>query len=523
MNRIKKIYQDLNKKITELLMSKRLNILAFISFVIFIGGLFWLITKWTPLAGDDWGYALNGKDNNAITMALQFYQNWSGRFFSELWGFFVAPRKWLWNILNPLMFTLIFITSMLLAGKKKTYFVTGLIIITLMLKVSGYLRMETYTWIMGSTYIVPLMFSLIYIYIIEKFVLYKKTIKLDWLLIGSSLLCFYIGLAMENIAVVMILIEMLFIGYYYYYYHRINWFIGINLLTSSLSLIILRLSPGSAYRLMTDHYLWNQQSVFEKIINGMPNFIQYSFIENKYVLFSLCIVLIGLIIKKMIEKPCLKNLVVSAMGALYFLIVILVIATTNIISAFNLSFMEVFLDTSSIFIWLFWLVFVVIVFITVILLIDNIKAKQKIIFFILIAGFSNVVMLLSPIFGSRSSIYFVYFIIIAVVLLYNELNINDGFFALGISAVLLILIYLSTNEYIIKYEEVNTIQQERLSIIEYYINNPDIKEIYIPRMPPYSVHGADIEAGDTYHFETFKEFYGLAPDTTIIFEWKDSY
>lgn len=523
MNRIKKIYQDLNKKTMELLMSKKLNIFIFILFVLFIAGLFWLITKWTPLAGDDWGYALNGEHNNAITMALQFYQSWSGRFFSELWGFFVAPRKWLWNILNPLMFTAIFITSMLLAGKKKTYIVSGLIIITLMLKVSGYLRMETYTWIMGSTYVVPLMFSLIYIYIIEKCVLYKKSIKLDWWLLISSLLGFYIGLAMENIAVVMIMIEISFLGYYYYYYHKLNWFIGVNLIASSISFIILRLSPGSNYRLMTDHYIWNQQSIIEKIINGMPSFIQYSFIENKYVLFSLCIVLIGLIIKKLIETPRLKNFIVSFIGILYFMLVILIIATTNIIATFNLSFMEVFLDTSNMFVWLFWLVFVIIVIALIIILIDNIKSKQKIIFFILIAGASNVAMLLSPIFGSRSSLYFVYFIIIAVVLLYNELNINYGFLVLCISVVLLLLIYRSTQEYIIKYQEVNAIQQERLSIIEYYINNPDIKEIHIPRMPPYSVHGADIEEGDTYHFETFKEYYGLAEDTTIIFEWKDSY
>ena len=76
---------------------------------IFVAGLFFYITFKTPLAGDDWGYALNGMKGNPIEMTMSFYQTWSGRIFSELWGFVVAPNKWLWNVINPILFTLIFI------------------------------------------------------------------------------------------------------------------------------------------------------------------------------------------------------------------------------------------------------------------------------------------------------------------------------------------------------------------------------------------------------------------------------
>ena len=44
--------------------------------------LFWMISVKTPLAGDDWGYALNGMNNNPLAMAWEFYFTWSGRFFS---------------------------------------------------------------------------------------------------------------------------------------------------------------------------------------------------------------------------------------------------------------------------------------------------------------------------------------------------------------------------------------------------------------------------------------------------------
>lgn len=520
---MKSIYCQLNKKFMNIFSGKWFNNLAFTAFALFIAALFYTITKWTPIAGDDWGYALNGLNGNPFAMALQFYQTWSGRFFSELWGFVVAPNKWLWNLLNTLLFFLIFIFSVLLSSKKKTYFISGLIIIMLILKVSGYLRMETYTWVMGGTYVVPLMLSLLYFLIIEKHVLYRKDFRINWLIVPTSFICFYIGLSMENIAIIMVLAELLFIGYHFYYYHKIQWFIAINLLFSSVSLAIMRLSPGSAYRLLSDHYLWNQQSIIEKILGAMPDFIQYTFIENKYVLFVLCLALLGLLFRKMMISPQKNYLILGIVSSLYLLFVMIVVGATNLIVSLNFDFMAVFLDNASIYVWIFWIIFVAVVFWLIIWLIDGIKAKQKIIFFVLIAGASNVVMLLSPIFGSRSSLYFVYFLMIAAVLLYQELELQDGIIMCGISLILGLLIYRSTFDYITKYQQVNAIQQERLSIIQYYIANPDVKEVHIPRMPPYSIHGADIEEGDTYHFDTFKEYYGLAEDTTIIFEWKDSY
>ena len=76
---------------------------------IFVLMLFAYITCKTPLAGDDWGYALNGSAGTPIKTALEFYNSWSGRFFSELWGMIVPCHKWIWNIVNPLLFMGIFI------------------------------------------------------------------------------------------------------------------------------------------------------------------------------------------------------------------------------------------------------------------------------------------------------------------------------------------------------------------------------------------------------------------------------
>ena len=56
---------------------------------------FMILSRWAPVAGDDWGYALGGRWNNPFMKAVQFYFIWSGRFFSELWGFLIADRKYL--------------------------------------------------------------------------------------------------------------------------------------------------------------------------------------------------------------------------------------------------------------------------------------------------------------------------------------------------------------------------------------------------------------------------------------------
>ena len=88
---------------------------------IFILLLFAYITYKTPLAGDDWGYALNGSLGTPIKTALEFYNSWSGRFFSELWGMIVPCHKWIWNIVNPLLFCGIFICIYKLSNINKKY------------------------------------------------------------------------------------------------------------------------------------------------------------------------------------------------------------------------------------------------------------------------------------------------------------------------------------------------------------------------------------------------------------------
>ena len=504
--------------------SKKLSKIVTLFTGIFLFILFFKITRWTPLAGDDWGYALNGMSGNPFKLAYDFYMTWSGRIMSELWGFIVAPRKELWNILNPLLFFFIYLFSVKIVHNKKSNILTGLILAVLMLNVSNNLRMETYTWIMGTTYVVPLFLSLIVLYFAEDTYIQKNRAgKEKKVCIILSILCFLIGLTMENIAAVMVFAFILIGGYLYYYEKKLNIYVVINGFFSLLGFIIMRLSPGSQMRLLNDHASWNQMNIFEKISVRLPDFIRYSFLENKYLILFLGILLCIYAILNFLNYKNKSNFILMIANVLINGFAIVCVFSNILIDRFHFEFFSFMQDETSILITLFWIVFTINAFITCACTISNSDMKEKIIFYLLLAGSSTVIMLFSPIFGARSALYFNYFSFIVICMLFNELKISNKVIVVFLGIICVFLISRKTKEYIDKYSKVNEIHEKRLSDIAYYIANPDVKEVHITRMPPLSVHGADIEIGDDYHFETFKQYYGLPMDDNIIFEFAENY
>lgn len=142
---------------------------------------------------------------------------------------------------------------------------------------------------------------------------------------------------------------------------------------------------------------------------------------------------------------------------------------------------------------------------------------------LIIGGCSSLVMLYSPIYGSRSAIYLIYYLILVSSMLFEDANINKKTIQVIILIGLGILNIERIEEYLYKYRLVGLAQEERLEIIKYYKDHPEVEEAWIPRFPVLTIHGADVEEGDTYHFETFKEYYELPQDADrIIFYWKDS-
>lgn len=495
-------------------MKKLLNKKNFYVLVaIYVLILFAYITYKTPLAGDDWGYALNGSLGTPIKSALAFYQSWSGRFFSELWGMVVPCNKWLWNIINPLLFFGIFVCVYKLSYVNKKYISIPLLILAMMISIEDNLRMETYTWIMGTTYIVPLFLSLLYFLSVEKLFetdLYDKKIKTSCYI--NNICLFVIGLMMENIAATMIVGIVMMIIYSYINKRKALRYLIINLIVSIIAFVIMRLSPGSASRLLSEHALWANMSLFEKIGSAYPNFLDITFINNRYAIsiFSLILILLLFTCKKDISKT--------------YKIIAIIIDALAVINVFSALISKSWLNnSSSIYSSIYWIVYVVNAFIQLFICLENGFRKDKTIFMLIIGGCSALVMLYSPIYGSRSAIYLVYYLILVSAMLFEDININKKTFQIIVLVGLCAIIIDRSKEYIYKYKLVGLAQEERLEIIKYYKDHPEVEEAWIPRFPVLTVHGADIEIGDTYHFETFKQYYELPQDADkIIFYYEDS-
>lgn len=467
---------------------------------LFVIALFAYITFKTPLSGDDWGYALNGRLDNPITKALEFYNTWSGRFFSELWGMIVPNNKWLWNIINPLLFGTMFISLYKLTYVNKKYITIPLLIIAMMISVEDNLRMETYSWIMGTTYVIPLCFSLLYFLCVDKLFntdLYDSKLKIFCYL--DNVLLFIIGLMMENIAATMIVGIISMIIYAYINKRKALRYLIINLIVIVSSFIIMRLSPGSSSRLLSEHALWSSMTIFEKVTTAYPNFINITFIKNRYMITLLSVILSLLLIYTN------KKISIS------YKIISIIVNVLSIINVFSVLINDaLFINNyESIYSFIYWPIYVINSFVTIFMCMENSFRKDKTVFMLMIGGCSSLVMLYSPIYGSRSAIYLVYYVILVCSLILESININIKRINFIILIVLSIIIIDRTEEYISKYHLVGELQKERMKEIDYYKKHPEEDSAGFLCFPAYLIHGANIEWNDYYHLETFKEYYEI--------------
>lgn len=476
----------------------------YIIIAIFIFALFTYISYKTPLAGDDWGYFINGSKGNPISMAFSFYFTWSGRFFSEMWGFFMTHHKFFWNLINGALFSLIFVGIYKLSNIDSKKVLVPLVILACVLSVDDHLRMETYSWIMGTTYVIPLCMSIWYFVIAEKIICKNIKNKVALSVISNTLL-FVIGLMMENIAATMLFATIVLVIYSYFNKRNVVNFFLLNSGVSLCSFIIMRLSPGSNFRMLRDSAEWASLNLFEKIIGAYPSFIENTFINNNYLILilSIAIILLLLFTKRKINR--------------FYKMLSIIICFIGCYEVFSFAFpfaLEVH-SGNSLFSMIFWPIYTIIVMTAIIVCIYDDMRKNKTVLFFMVAGTSSMVMLLSPIYGSRSSIYTVFYIILVIVLIIEELPLSK-ITKISLVAFMLFIIADRTIEYLNKYKLVGEAYSERLQIIDYYKEHPE-EEAWIPRFPIYTVHGSDIEPGDVYHFEVFKEYFGLPQDTDKIY------
>ena len=364
--------------------------------------------------------------------------------------------------------------------------------------------METYTWVMGDTYVIPLMLSIWYFVIIRKMVTTRLISgRLKFGAYFTNILLFVGGMMMENISAIMIVAIIILLIYCFNTRKYLMKYLIINLIFAITAFALMRLSPGSTLRLMRDSSDFAALSIFGKIAVNYSNFLEQTFISNYYTISIFSFILIIYTIKSNVKNTILK--------AISIIIQLLAIYTLFSFVLGN-SFIN---DPTSLYSYIFWIVYVIDAYLVLFLLSDKNVIKERSIFYLTIAGGSALVMLMSPIYGARSSIYLIYYLIVVSLILFDSIKL-DYKISMIIFIVLVLLVVTRSYRTIKKYNEMNDRYQIRLQEIEYYKNHPEEKDAWFIRMPIGSVHGSDIEPDDIYHLETFKIFYDLPQEAQNI-------
>ncbi len=452
---------------------------------------FALISHWTPVSGDDWVYAVGGMWNNPFTQAFHMYQTWSGRYLSELWGFLVAPHKSLWNLLNPLFFTLIFCLLVQLTRGKNHIVSTTVLTFLLMLCVANRLRMQTYTWIMGTTYVIPLLLFLVQMLFVKKWVLEDKTSKLSF--IALCILNFCIPLYMENAAALICGADLLVLICLWFTDRKKFRKMLIPFVFAVIGTLIILLSPGAAARLTGDNAEFNSLSLFEKLAKNWPEFLYHTYTESIWITGALFALFSGWCFTKKQNWadwaiPAVLTIVVLVLknGYLFLILTVLMIV----------QFLRLEADS---------------------------KQKWFLVYLTLCALGANAVMMVSPIFDSRSALYTVYLWILLSIVLFEGISMPKPAWNTALAGIFTVLCVIRMYSYYDIYHLVHLINIRRNQQIEYYRVRPDAGEAWILAYPDESIHSPNVQEGDDTHMYYFKEYYYLNQDLHLVFYYLKDY
>ena len=144
------------------------------------------------------------------------------------------------------------------------------------------------------------------------------------------------------------------------------------------------------------------------------------------------------------------------------------------------------------------------------------------IYLILCALGASIVMLVSPIYDSRSALYTVYLWILLTLLLFGRLPLT-----VDVKKCLLVLFVLLAGMRMFSYYQiyhlVHLINIRRNQQIEYYRVRPDAGDAWILAYPDESIHSPNVQEGDDTHMYYFKEYYYLNQDLHLVFYYLKDY
>lgn len=459
---------------------------------------FLLIFCLSPICGDDWGNYIEGSRGiyKSITEAIGMYFSWEGRFISRVLINILTYHKILWNIINSLVITIsIYLIIKLINPKKKIIYLLTPLIFLLM---NMFTFSQTVTWVAGNiTYLFVIPLLLLYYYFVFND---KKQV------IVFSILNIIMTMFVEHMAIVLILSNIFFIIYRYIKNKKTSKELVLYLVLSIIGTVVMLISPGSLYRSSVENLDFNKLSIISKVIYNIPNFIYYTFIVNPYMIVLLSLANYYLI-KKNINNKLLKVLLIIFMNVIPLL-------STSLYIISNFKSMNIFLlDSNSIILKIYYVIYILL-FICLIIK-DTKSIFNKEIFFFILGISSNIVMMVSPTWGFRTSLATYIFLCIFSLMIIEKYMKERKVFnivaasALVLSSIIYILIYISTYR---QYKENKLIIEKGIK------DNSKVIEIY--KYPVFI--NCNINPESEFHLKVFKKYYNIEDKEVILLDnkWK---
>lgn len=487
---------------------KKINNPIFINTLIIFFS-FLLISFFVPLTGDDWTNA-NFHTNNIlkiISIAYDKYFLYEGRFMSRIFVLFFTNTKYLWNIFNAIMVSVFYNFSMKIIKPKHLTFISLLYVFS-MIMVENTVFTQSYLWVTGNmTYYLPMFLFLMYIYSIKK--IFDNEFKFNkFVIIISIILNILIPTMVEHVSVALVCANILLLLYSSINEKKLNKLFFVNSIISIIGFLIIYLSPGAKIRTQTT--LFYNYSLMHKIQENIPNFVNYTYVSNT-VLLILLLMLIVLFINKHIKgiKKIVTIVVLSIVPVLTIIYRLLGLLScySNKIN-YILSKLSFLSNSNSIFIIVFWiLISLLLIYINLIYIRDT--KNYKAFFFFTIGMIANLSMLLSPIWGGRTSLFTIIMLSISLLILVDNYNFN-------IKKQLNIFLYIIFISHItillVLYSSVYRQQNFREKSISKQVNS-EINIITIERFPEDVLWNSN--AWNKFHENSFKTYYGINSDAEI--------
>lgn len=456
------------------------NMKYIILFVFFV-----VIMSLSPICGDDWGNYLEGTKGfrHMVGNAIGMYFYWEGRMFSRFLINVLTYNKILWNIVNSLVLIGIIYMSVKIIKPKHEKLIY-LLSVLMILGMNIYTFSQTVVWLAGNlTYLFEIPLMLYYFYLLMN----KKYNK------GMIILAIIIPMFVEHMGIIMIISNLIFLIYDYIKNKKINKNLILYLVLSTVSMIIMLMSPGTKFRSSIENVEFNNLTLFSKITTNIPNFIYYTMCINLYL--NIMLTLSNYYLIKKIENKYIKTL-----GFIYMLTLPIVVSLIYLITSLKGNY---FIYHNNIYLIMYFISYLLISFYLLI------KEKNlKALFFFFIGLASNGVMLVSPTWGYRTSLATYIFVSISSLIIIDEYTSLKEFVNKILKAIIILLCMFYTTLYI----SIHMQYMENKRIIDTGIKNKE-QTIYIKSYPGFV--NCNINPGNDYHMKRFKMYYGIDENVEV--------